>query len=717
MIANDSRRRLGLLAVCALSLFGALFARLWFLQVVEAEGFEQQVTSNSTRTVITPAPRGRILDRNGIPLVENRESIVVAVSMLEFNELDEKTQQSTLASLATELSRWVTPDEAVTVDSIERRLNDERFSAFRPVPVAEDIKVEEEIFFREQAEQFPSVVVERRTVRSYPYGSLAAHLLGYVGSINEGEFDDRLETETAKPYERSDEIGKSGVERSYEEYLRGTPGKQVYEVDRQSRVVRELSGQRVDPAPGDDVYLSIDAKVQAETEISLRQGLEQRRSMNGELGKPHPAQAGAAAVVDPADGQVVAMASYPTYDPSTLVGGIECPVWRDLHGLPSAGSCETMDEELDAIPNAQQPLSKLLDRSIAGLYPPGSTFKLATAYAGLQMGLITPEETITDPGYYLIPGCTGTKCRVSSPSAETGGIQGGVNLNVAITASSDTYFYKLGNDSWALHKQNDSVGPTALQDEIAKFGIGSKTGIDLGGEKAGRLPDPAWLKEFDEQLNGEPTSAGVWQSGTSINLAIGQGDVLVTPMQMANAYAAFANGGTLYQPSVVSKITAYENPAEVRLVAEPKILQQFQFDPVAYASMMDGFKGVTQDRPHATARRAFAGFPQDLWPVAGKTGTAQNGGSRSGPIENREEDHSWFVGFGPTEASRYSAAVVMENSGGGGAAAAPAVRRILEVVATNSLDSVDLTALRDPNGVSAPSPDGTVPPPASGAGN
>lgn len=715
MTANDSRRRLGLLAVCALSLFGALFARLWFLQVVEAESFEAQVTSNATRTVITPAPRGRILDRAGIPLVENRESIVVAVSTQEFRDLDEKDQTDTLERLATELSRWVTPDEAVTVDFLERRLNDQRFSAFRPVPVAEDIKIEQEIFFREQAERFPSVVVERRTVRRYPYGSLAAHVLGYVGSINEAEYDDRVGTEKAKPYERSDEIGKSGVERSYEEYLRGTPGQQVYEVDRRGRVVRELSKQRVDPMPGDDIYLSIDAKVQAETEISLREGLARRRSMNGELGK-YPAQAGAAAVIDPADGGVVAMASYPTYDPSTLVGGIDCPVWRDLHGLPSEGSCQDMDKELEAIPNSEKPLSKLLDRSIAGLYPPGSTFKLVTAYAGLKMGLITPEARIPDPGYFLIPGCTGSSCKVSSPSEKFGGY-GAVNLNEAITLSSDTYFYKLGNDSWALHKKDSSVGPAALQEQIAKFGIGSKTGIELNGEKAGRLPDPEWLKEFDEQLNGEPTSAGVWQSGMSINLSIGQGEVLVTPLQMANAYAAFANGGTLYQPTVLTKITAYDNPDDVHLVAEPKIVGELDFDPLAFAAMKDGFEGVTQDRPSATAKAAFAGFPQSSWPVAGKTGTAQTGGSRRGPRANQKEDHSWFVGFGPTTASRYSAAVIMENSGAGGSAAAPAVRQILEAVATNSLDTVDLSSLRDPHGVSASFDDGSTTQPSGGAGD
>lgn len=692
MTSDNSRHRLGLVAIAALSLFGALFARLWFLQVVESETLSQQVTADSQEVVVVPAPRGRILDRNGVVLVDNRPSVVVAIDKQALTDLEDPQADRLLERLVTALNRYRTPNDALTVKDVENRLNDQRFSQFRPIPIAEDLTVEQEIFFREQAERFPSVVVERQTVREYPYGSLAAHVLGYVGAINEAELEARAERGGAKAYGKSDEIGKTGVESSFESYLRGTPGQRVYEKDRTGRIVRELEDQRRAPKQGDDVYLSIDARVQAETEISLRQGLAERRETAGELGY-YPAEGGAASIVDPANGQVTAMASYPTYDPSTLVGGIDCPVWRDLQGLPAEGSCNDIDQEIAAIPTADRPLSKLINRSIAGLYPPGSTFKLATAYAGLQLGLIEPGDTIYDPGYFQIPGCTGDRCRVSSPSAESGGI-GDVNLNQSITASSDTYYYKLGNDSWALHKSRDQVGPTALQDEIAKFGLGEKTGIDLGGEKAGRVPTPAWLKDFDEQLNGKATDAGTWQSGASINLAIGQGDVLVTPLQMANAYAAFANGGTLYEPTVLQKITPFDEPDEILVGFEPTEIRKLAFEPTAYAAMKDGFEGVTQSRPHATAASAFADFPQDSWPAAGKTGTAETG-TRTDP----GEDHSWFVGFGPAEGSRYAAAVIMEHSGSGGSAAAPAVRRIFEVIATNSLATVDLRAIADPNAV------------------
>nr|MBA3282706.1 hypothetical protein [Acidimicrobiia bacterium] len=486
MTSDNSRHRLGLVALTALSLFGALFARLWFLQIVEGEALGQQVSSNAQKVEPEPAPRGRILDRNGVVLVDNRQSIVVAVDTQAFDDMAEIDQKKVLDRLSTSLSRSRPPNEAITVDFIRTRLNDSRFSRFRPVPVVEDISVDQEIYFREQAERFPSVVVERQTVRAYPYGSLAAHVLGYVGSISEAQYAEVKGVGGPKPYLQSDEIGKSGVESQYEKYLRGAPGQRVYEVDRANRIVGEIESERRAPKQGDDVYLAMDVRVQAETEISLRQGLEQRRTEEGELGM-FPAEAGAAAVVDPVNGQVLAMASFPTYDPSTLVGGIDCPVWRDLQGLAAEGSCRDIEKEIGSVPAADRPVSKLLNRAISGLYPPGSTFKLATAYASLKLGLITPETTFNDPGYYQVPGCTGTGCRKTSPTAESGGI-GEVNLNSAMTASSDAYFYKLGNDSWALHKQQGKVGPTALQDEIATFGIGSVTGVDLADEKAGRLP-------------------------------------------------------------------------------------------------------------------------------------------------------------------------------------------------------------------------------------
>jgi penicillin-binding protein 2 len=556
--------------------------------------------------------------------------------------------------------------------------------------VAEDISEVEEIYFAEQAARYPSLVVERTAVRTYPHGSLAAHLLGYVGPLSDAQWA-RLEEDNdpRKPYVQSDEIGKAGVEATYESYLRGTPGRQVFEVDRSGRVVREIVSKRVAPRPGDDLYLSIDARVQAETELSLRSGLAARRGGASKTGS-YPSEAGAAAVVDPANGQVTAMASYPTYDPTELVGGISCPTWRDLQGVDPNGTCGPgLTRELDD--REDPPVAKLLNRALQGTYPAGSTFKLASAYAGLKLGIITPDETLVDPGYYLIPGCKGTTgCRVSSPSAENGGV-GSVNLQRALTVSSDTYFYKLGNDSWAAYKQDGRVGPTAFQDQVEQLGFGEKTGIDLPSESAGRIPDPGWLAELDKAINGKATDAGRWGSGNSINMAIGQGDVLVTPLQLANAYAAFANGGTLYRPSVLEKITKAGQPDKVVLRYEPKVVRRIDWGP-AHDAMLAGFEGVTRpDDGYATAATAFANFPQDVWSAAGKTGTAQ-----TGTKTKVKQDHSWFVGFGPSRDARYCAAVIMEHSGAGGSAAAPAVRRVFEVIARNELDSVDLSVVADP---------------------
>jgi penicillin-binding protein 2 len=685
MSGDDPRRRLGLLAVTALSLFAALLARLWFLQVVEGDKLELQASSNATRVVIIPAPRGRIFDRNGVPLVDNRESIVAGVDLQKFGELSEREQGAMLARLAAALNRNKLNEEPVTVASLRKRLNDGRFSRLRPIPVAEDISEVEEIYFAEQADRYPSLVVERTTVRTYPHGSLAAHLLGYVGPLSDAQWAELKDhNDPRKPYLQSDEIGKAGVESTYERYLRGTPGRQVFEVDRSGRVVREIASRRVAPKPGDDLYLSIDARVQAETEISLRSGLADRRSAK------FPSEAGAAAVVDPANGQVTAMASYPTYDPTELVGGISCPTWRDLQGLDPNGSCgAALTRELED--REDPPVAKLLNRAIQGTYPAGSTFKLASAYAGLKLGLIYPEKTLVDPGYYLIPGCNGTKgCRVSSPSAENGGV-GTVDLRRALTVSSDTYFYKLGNDSWAAYKQDGRVGPTAFQDQVRTLGFGAKTGIDLPSESAGRIPDPQWLAELDKAINGKATDAGHWGSGNSINMAIGQGDVLVTPLQLANAYAAFANGGTLYQPSVLDKITEAGRPDRVVLRYQPRVLRHVDWGP-ARTAMLEGFEGVTRPNDgYATAATAFSGFPQDTWSAAGKTGTAQTGTKK-----HPKQDHSWFVGFGPSRDARYCAAVIMEHAGAGGSASAPAVRRVFEVIADGQLDTIDLSAVASP---------------------
>jgi penicillin-binding protein 2 len=659
-----------LLAVGSLALFGALFARLWVLQVVEGDSFQASATGQTVRTVVIPAPRGRILDRNGVVLVDNRTIEVLTIDPQKYQELSADAQVSLRKRVAAAINVDRPVAQQVTTKEIVRQLNSERFSRYRPIPIVDELTPEEVVYFSEQHDRYPSVSVERTTVREYPHGSLAAHVLGYVGALSEDRWAElKKKNDPKKPYTAADQIGVSGVEAEYESYLRGTPGRKVIEVDRSGRAVREGTSRARSPRAGDDVYLSIDARVQADTEDALRSQVAAARATSGHLGY-YPAESAASAIVNPKNGQVVAMASFPTYDPSQLVNGISEDLW------------DYLNDPVNGYP--------LNNRAIAGQYPPGSTFKLASAYAGLKLNLITPTTSKYDGGIYTVPGCSGgaEACQVSSPSAESNGI-GEVTLGPALTASSDVYFYSLGNDAWAAYKQQGTVGPTAFQDEVAKLGFGKPSGIDLPGESSGRLPTPDWLRDFDKDLNGKATPAGKWGSGASINLAIGQGDMLATPLQLANAYATFANGGTLWTPSVVDRIvpSGEKSPS---LAFKPKKIDTVEWGAEAHAAMLDGFEGVTQNRPHATAHAAFDGFP-DGWTPAGKTGTAQTG-TKSKP----KEDNSLFVGFGPGADPHYAAAVVMEHAGSGGTMSAVVVRNIFETIATGQLDTVDLDKVRDP---------------------
>lgn len=684
MNPDTSRHRLGLLAIAGISLFGALVARLWFLQGVEGADLEARVTSNTTRTVITQAPRGRILDRTGIALVDNRESLVVAVDLQDYNQLDRDEQPKLIERLAATLSRGRAETEVVTPKFIEDRLKDKRFSPFRPVPIAEDISVDQEIYFREQAVRFPAVVVEHQTVRTYPYKSLAAHLLGYVGSISEAEYDERADSGGDKPYERSDEIGKAGVERTYEENLRGTPGKRVYEIDRQGQVVREVESERVEPRQGDDLFLNLDIRVQYEAEAALRGRLHAAQGRNT------PAEAGGVVVLDPRDGSVRAMASYPTYDPSDLVGGIGQNQWLELQGQLPGPEGKAQEDEKGRIIQASP--SKLLNRAISGSYPAASTFKLASAYAGIKLGLITPQDTIMDNGFVLLcgPDETDGGCRKQNAGATP---HGPVNLSSALTVSSDVYFYTIGAKAWQAYK-NDQLAVDALQTHLKELGFGAKSGIDLPAEARGSILDPASLLELTKALfEADPAfykndwdfalrEYADWNTGKSADLAIGQ-QMTSTPLQNALAYAALANpNGSLWQPMVVDQIRR-ANSATVVQDITPTEIRRIDWGG-ARDALIAGFAGVVNGNG-GTAVKTFAGFPTAEFPVAGKTGTAQTGKDENG---NDKPENSLFVGWHLTPDPEWLASAMLEGAGAGARAAAPTVRLILEPIATGEINSM-----------------------------
>jgi penicillin-binding protein 2 len=617
---DTPRLRLGVLGVVIISLFAALLARLWYLQVLAAPELKVEAQRNSVRFIETEGTRGRILDRKGRVLVANRVSNAVVVSR---QDADKKPE--VLGRLA--------PVLGLPEAELKKRIHDSRFSPFKPIPVAEDVPKEKLIYIREHQSDFPGVDGVQLTRRDYPGGALAAHVLGYVGEINEKE----LAARKAEGYKQGDSIGKGGVESAYESDLRGKPEIQKLEVDSKGKVLRTLGTQ---PAvPGHDVQLTIDLDVQRVTEESLLAGLMAARdSYDRDSGRRFAAPAGAAVVVDPRDGSVIAMASYPTYDPREFIDGISQERFAELQD-----------------PAGSFPLN---NRVTQGLYAPGSTFKLVSGITALSKGLIKPKDTVDDTGSISV----GNPPRIFRNAF--GQVNGRVNVSEALTRSSDVFFYQIGSNLWD-ERNRTRFGPTAMQDTARSFGMGSATQIELPFEASGRVPDPDSRKRLHDS-NPEAFPTAGWFTGDNINLSVGQGDLVVTPLQLADAYATFANGGTVWAPRVASTVLDSTH-APVRTI-DPRELRKIDLPPGVRDPMLQGLTGVVADSD-GTAAPAFAGFPLSSFPIAGKTGTAQVFG---------KQDTSVFCAFGPIQAPEYAVSVVMEQSGFGAEAAAPVARRIFE---------------------------------------
>jgi penicillin-binding protein 2 len=638
MRADTPRLRLGILGIVAVSLFAALFARLWYLQVLASPTYQLQATANQRREVVEPAPRGRILDRNGIVLVDNRLSFVASLDRRVLRELDDPERASVLQRLVDELAPV---DPNVSVEVLERRLASDRYSPYLPVPVADDIPEELAVYLTEHRADFGGALhVDARAIRTYPYGTLAAHLLGYVGAINEEEHEARRDSPLE--YQLTDEIGKSGVELTYEDVLRGQPGRRTLEVDAEGNTIQQLEYQ--EPVAGRDLYLTIDVTVQAVAEVSLEEELLRARGRRLRDGTTQGAPAGSVVVEDPNDGSVIAMASYPTYNPATLTDGIDEGEWTYLND-----------------PANHYPL---INRAIQGDYAPGSTFKLVTAYAGLASGAITPETTIDDTGSYRVPNCSGGRCTFYNSGNHA---YRRVNLQRALTVSSNVYFFGLGARFWI---ERGTYGD-AMQQAAVQFGFGAESGIPLPSEHDGWIPTPEnTLQRHEENPTAFPY--GDWYTGNNINVAVGQGDVLSTPLQLTNAYATLANGGRLNQPNVAREVRDRATDSVVDVI-EPAVIRTVEFAPGWRETMMAGFTGVTQSG-EGTASGTFEGFPN--WAVAGKTGTAE--------VQGRAYT-SIFVGMAPAEAPQYVGVAILEEAGFGGQAAAPLIRRILESIADPAL--------------------------------
>jgi penicillin-binding protein 2 len=619
---SDTRVRTSIIAVVVFALFSALFARLWYLQVASADQFHAAATRNAIREIREPAPRGRILDAQGNVLVDNRIENDITIDR-KTSAADRKRDLEQLSTLL-----------AVPVTELQKNLDDPRISPYTPVPVATDVPYDQLAWVAEHKTQLPGVSAEAVPVRRYPNGSLAAHVLGYVGEINAEE----LKRQAVRGvYALGDTIGKSGVELSYESDLRGSPGVRRVEVDATGRVIRTLSSRP--PVPGHDVRLTVDMGVQQTAESALQQGIDAARNTQDKEYKQgyrkFAAPAGSVVVLDATTGSVVAMASNPAFDPNEFVHGIPQGTWTAWQN-PGSGF-------------------PLLDRAVSGQYAPGSTFKLITSIAGLTSGDLSAAKTINDKGFYAYATDPNRKFWNDGHAS-----YGRVDLSRALTVSSDVYFYTVGGDLYYRWK-HQQPGGTQLQDTARAFGFGSATGISLPNEATGRIPDAAWKQQIHTQ-NPKGFPYADWLPGDNILSAVGQGDVLVTPIQLASAYATLANGGTRFSPRLADAVFGVSGK-EIRPLPA---IDVGHVDIPDRDTLLAGFTGVAEN-PKGTAAQVFAGFPKGL--VAGKTGTAQVQGKQS---------TAWFVGMTPAAQPRFVVLAMVEEGGYGAQTAAPIVRAVME---------------------------------------
>jgi penicillin-binding protein 2 len=667
-LPQSHRLRLAILAAVAISLFVPLIGRLWYLQVIKETAFVERAADNTTETIIELAPRGRILDAKGRVLVDNRASILVTIDKEEMASVASGDLQELFFDLATEISR---SGNLTKVPQIEAAYRSNRYGPFAEVPVVQDISEELQIYLAEYSYRFPGVKTTVTTVRDYPYGSLAAHILGYVGLLSEDEMSSVALKQ--KTYLANDEIGKSGIELFYEDALRGTPGRKVVTVDKFNNIL-EIN-EEIPAKAGSDVQLTIDIDLQALAEQELARGLalakQQPTKFEEEGVVIFNAPAGAMVVMDPRDGSILAMASHPTFDPELFVSGI---------------SEDDFDELTD--PGNYLPL---LNRAIQGTYPPGSTFKPFTAYAALDTGLIGSrgilgiDDPFYDEGVFLIPNCEGGTCRFQNAGEAA---YGDVDLRLALTYSSDVYFYNLAASFDIL----PGFDLESVQVAATSFGYGSRSGVTLASEGSGRIPTPASRRDAYRE-NPDAFLTGSWLTGDTLNTSIGQGDVLATPLQIVNSYSALINGGTLYAPNLGDRIL---NPitGETEVDFAPRILREIYLPDSFSDPILEGLAGVTTWRSEigteGTAYGAFKDFPHDLWPVSGKTGTSEK------QIENALiADYGLFVAWGPNPEPEYVAVVVLEEAGFGGQVAAPVIRRYFERIATGSVQAYLSQAEKD----------------------
>lgn len=628
--------RLKVLAALVVVMFAALTTRLWFLQVLAAERFRGEANDNAVRLVEVPAPRGVIRDVNGTELVKNKLRLVLTVNRQELGDDAERVLM--------ELSRLVD----IPADELGARLDDalKRYYVFTPVPLVVGVSKNVALYVKEHHDDLKGVDVLELPIRDYPLGSEGAHILGYLGQISK----DQLKDPGFAGYRPGDLVGISGVEGVYEHDLAGTPGLTKYRVNSLGQNLGQIGELR--PEPGNDLVLTIDADTQELTEDSLRAGIMHARTIVESDGGTLQANAGAAVVLDPETGAVQAMASFPSFEPSLFTRSMSAREYKRRFGESHS--------------------SPLLNRAIAGQYPPGSTYKPFIAASALQRGIVNTTQ------YYPCPGSWTAPYNESDPSATqyvfnnwTPANLGSMSIATALAKSCDTIFYPMGYRYWDLYYVNPDeqahgvISHEPLQRDLGYFGFGSPTRVDLPYEDDGRVPDAEWKRTTHEAYpNSFPE--GQWFPGDFILMTIGQGDTLVTPLQLASAYGALENGGKVCVPHVLDHVEAPDETVVRRY--RQNCRRSVHIDPKYLRYIRDALGG-TVSAPGATATAAFSGFPFSEVSVAGKTGTAQ---------VPPKQDYSWFAAMTDRGGEKHVVAVLVEQGGHGATTAAPIARNIIE---------------------------------------
>lgn len=608
-----SNGRFKLLTAGVGAVFAAIVAKLWSMQMVSSDHYDELAEKNRTRVVTTPAPRGRILDRNGEPIVDNRSSLAIVA----YRDLAENTV--VVRHLANVLGM---PYMAVL-----RNIQDNTEGAQSQHTIASDVRRSTIGYIMEHIDQFPGVSIAARTERSYPNGTLACHLVGYTGTVTQEQLDTQDEmTDEERAgkivYQSGDQVGQSGVEYYYENLLQGIRGEQTVRVDAGGNVTGQAGA--VPAKPGSDIKLTIDLKVQRACEEGLEKAFEVAENTG------NSPSGGSCVCIDCTNGEVLGMASAPTFDPSVFVGGVSSDAWSQL--------------------NDDEGGHPLLNRVIGGQYMSASTIKPFTSLAGMEYGVYTAAMSSTCTGWWIGLGeAWGKKCWLESG-------HGVRNLETGIRDSCDVVFYDLGKNFFY-----DEDNPEGLQEMYRRWGLGSKTGIDLPSEAAGRVPDSAWKEEYRKDWSADQRA---WNAGDMTNIAIGQGDILVTPLQMAVAYCGLAMGGVEWTPHVLLSAVARDGEGDAYAYEPKKRLTAKIETEGAMDVVYRGVHSMIYEESPVTAAH-FTNLPVE---VAGKSGTGEKDG---------EDPYGWFIAYAPFDDPKYVVCAMVERGGYGSTCAMPAVRTVL----------------------------------------